>query len=245
MKASKSSLIQKKFLNELTDSESTTFNQLMESDSDFVKEYQMVDDLMKYMTDKELYDFRTQIQGLSKEYKHKNKSGKIVTMSSKWSLVASIAAVAILIFGSYFFINREVSREQLFEDYYNTDELFLNTRSGNSVNDNLLEQGLMLFEKRKYEESIDYFEQIPNSVTALYYSGVAHMEINEFEVAEYKFDQVITDYLNVFYDQAHWYKGLCLMKQNKDQEAKGVFKAIAQSNSYYKDQAQELAKELK
>ena len=72
-----------------------------------------------------------------------------------------------------------------------------------------------------------------------------HMEIDEFEVAKYKFDQVIDDYVNVFYDQALWYKGLCLLKQNKEEDARLVFAKIAKSESYYNEQAKEIVSKLK
>ena len=245
MKASKTDLIQRKVLNEITESEMVDFNRLLESDYEFQKEYKMTTDLVSYLGNEDLNQFRSQLNEISSTHKAKKTKGKLISFNKTWSYVASVAAVAIILFGTYFFLNEQSTSDQLYEKYYNTDEVFLNTRSGVSHTNSVLEQGLMLFEDNKFEESIDYFEQLPTSVTALYYSGVAHMEIGEYEVAEFKFDQVISNYLNVFYDQAQWYKGLCLVKQNKRQEAIGIFTMIAQSNSYYKDQALELIKQMK
>lgn len=245
MKASKTNLIQKKVLKELSESEKVDFNRLIETDSEFRKEYIMAKELMAYVGNEKLIEFRTQLDGISKSHKSKKSKGRLVSFNKTWSYVASVAAVAVILFGTYFFFNQENASDALYDKFYNTDEVFLNTRSGSTHSNSVLEQGLVLFEDNKFEESIDYFEQLPTSVTALYYSGVAHMEIGEYEVAEFKFDQVISNYLNVFYDQAHWYKGLCLVKQDKDKEAKGIFTMISQSNSYYKDQALELTKQIK
>ncbi|NPD46477.1 MULTISPECIES: tol-pal system YbgF family protein [unclassified Lentimicrobium] len=245
MKASKTNLIQKKVLNELSEFELTDFNRLIESDSDFAKEYAMAKELMTYVGNEELLVFRGQLEKVSKSHKSKNSNKRLISLRRHWSYVASVAAVALILFGSYVFLNENSASDKLFDQYYNTDEVFLNTRSGSTHSNSVLEQGLVLFEDNKFEESIDYFEQLPTSVTALYYSGVAHMEIGEYEVAEFKFDQVISNYLNVFYDQAQWYKGLCLVKQNKKQEANVIFTMISQSNSYYKEQALELTKQMK
>lgn len=245
MKVSKTDLIQKKVLRELSESELIEFNRLYETDSEFRLEFKMAKELMTYVGNEELLAFRGQLADISKSHRGQNSKGRLISLKRNWSYVASVAAVAVVLFGSYFFLNQHHSSNELFEQYYNTDEVYLNTRSGSVHSNSVLEQGLVLFESNKFEESIDYFEQLPTSVTALYYSGVAHMEIGEYEVAEFKFDQVISDYLNVFYDQAQWYKGLCLVKLDKEQEAKTIFTMISQSNSYYKDQAIELAKQMK
>ena len=245
MKASKTDLIQKKVLKELVESELVEFNRLYETDSEFRKDYEMANELMAYVGKGELLEFKGQLNEISKSHKSRNSKGRIISLRRSLSYVASIAAIAVILFGSYYFLNEQSATDKLFEQFYNTDEVFLNTRSGSTHSNSVLEQGLVLFEGNKFEESIDYFEQLPTSVTALYYSGVAHMEIGEYEIAEFKFDQVISNYLNVFYDQAQWYKGLCLVKQNKKQEAKGIFTMISQSNSYYKDQALELTKQMK
>lgn len=244
MKASKTDLIQKKVLKELSESEKVDFNRLIETDSEFRKEHKMAKELMAYVGNEKLFEFRTQLDSISKSHKSKKPNGRLISFNKTLSYVASVASVAVILFGTYFFLNQENSSDVLYDQYYNTDEVFLNTRSGAIHSNSVLEQGLVLFEDNKFEESIDYFEQLPTSVTALYYSGVAHMEIGEYEVAEFKFDQVISNYLNVFYDQAQWYKGLCLVKQNKDQEAKGIFTMISQSNSYYKDQALGLTEQM-
>lgn len=245
MKASKTDLIQKKVLKELTEQEMVEFSRLYKADSEFRKEYEMAKELMTYVANEELLAFKGKLEGISKSYKDENSKGRLISLKRNWASVASVAAVALILFGSYFFLNKQSTTDKLFEQYYNTDEVYLNTRSGSTNSNSVLEQGLVLFEGNKFEESIDYFEQLPTSVTALYYSGVAHMEIGEYEVAEFKFDQVISNYLNVFYDQAQWYKGLCLVKQNKKQEANGIFTMISQSNSYYKEKALALTKQMK
>jgi len=244
MKASNEGLIKRKILNELLeDDEKLAFNQLLETDETFNQDYNKAQSLADYIADESLFNFRDKLDDISSQFRQNEVKKRTIPIKRMYT-IASIAASIIILFGSYIFLQRQQKIEDLFQSYYDVDEVYLNTRSGNSTTTDLLEQGLMLFEKDKYQESINYFDQLPTSVTALYYSGVAHMEIEEYEVAIFKFDQVIVGYLNVFHDQAQWYKGLCLMKQEKLSDAKDIFTRISLSESYYKGKATELTKKL-
>lgn len=241
----KAELIEGKVMNSLIDSEEAEFNRFLNSDKKFAKDYQIVLQLSDYMKNENLLQFRESLHQIGEEYRKENSGTKMFDFKLYWKQIASVAAVLMIFIGGYWYFNLSQSSDQLFQQYYKIDEVYMNTRSGNSSSTDLLEQGLMLFENDQYKESINYFEQIPASITAVYYSGVAHMQIGEYEVAKYKFDQVIDNYMNVFYDQAMWYKGLCLLKQDHEKEALVVFNTISKSNSYYKNKAKELANKLK
>ena len=243
MKASNEGLIKKKILNDLVDDEVIQFNHLLETDKTFAQDYHKAQSLAGYVANEKLFDFRNKLENISAKFRKKEMRKSTLPIRRMYA-IASVAASIIILFGSYLYLQRQQKIDDLYQSYYDLDEVYLNTRSGNSTNTDLLEQGLLLFEKDKYQESINYFDQLPTSVTALYYSGVAHMELQEYEVAIFKFDQVIVSYLNVFHDQAEWYKGLCLMKQEKLNDAKDIFTRISHSDSYYKGKAKELSKKL-
>lgn len=246
MSTSKIDLIVKRVQKELNDSEQQELDDLMNTDSTFKKDNELADNLISHLKDDQAHDFKEKLQIVQSDYfKNKNMKTKIIPFKHFWQYAASIASIVIIAFASMYFLNQNQSSEQLFDQYYNLDDVYLNTRSGSASTTDILEKGLLLFEKDEYQKSIDYFEQLPNSITALYYSGVAHMELEEYEVAIFKFDQVINDYLNVFYDQASWYRGLCMLKQEKRKEAHIIFKTISKSNSYYSQQAKELSNSLK
>lgn len=241
----KAELIEGKVLASLLVDEQEHFDKLLSSDRSFANEYQIVLHLSDYIKNESLFQFRDTIQNIENEHRIENRNNKIIDFKQYWKQIASIAAIVLIFLGGYWYFNLSNSTESLFEQYYELDEVYLNTRSGNSTTTDVLEQGLLLFERDQYIESINYFEQLPTSITAIYYSGVAHMEIGEYEVAQYKFDQVIDNYVNVFYDQAMWYKGLCLMKQDQVNDAREIFNTIAKSESYYKNKAKEIADKLK
>lgn len=245
MKSSKSDLLQKKYFNQLNDNENTVFNSLLVSDAAFAADYQIYRGVGAYLANQQLVDFREKLSAISKQYDN-NTRNRTVRLSSKyWYYAASVAAILLVFLGTYYFSSQTTSTDELFLKYYSTDNVYLNTRSGNVTPTENLEKGLLLFESEKFRESIQFFEQMPNSITALYYSGVAHMEIGEYDVAIFKFDQVINNYMNVFYDQSQWYKGLCLLKKGKTNEARTLFVKIGKSESYYNKQARELSAKLK
>ncbi|MFH1000350.1 MAG: hypothetical protein V1783_05875, partial [Bacteroidota bacterium] len=128
---------------------------------------------------------------------------------------------------------------------YKADEVFVNTRSKANFNAGVLHYGMELLEKKEYAAALVEFNKLPTSVTANYFAGVANMELNMHEVAIFKFDYVIQDYLNLFYDQAQWYKGLCLVKLEKKKEAIALFEQIGMSESYFKEKAKEIVTDLR
>ncbi len=244
MRLSKIDLIEQKVFGKLSNSQEKEFVYLMTTDSNFAVEYGLMSDLTSYIANEKLYSFRDKLDVFYKEHKSV-KANNIISLSKLWYYAASVAAIGLIFLGSYFLMDKQMSSTQLFDKYYQLDDVYLNTREGNSPNTDVLEQGLTLFERDRYKESINYFEQLPNSVTAIYYSGVAHMELGEYKIATYKFEQVINNYLNVFYDQANWYKGLCLVKQEKYRDARSILQEISKTDSYYNIQAKELLQELK
>jgi len=244
MSLSREDLIEQKVFSSLSSSQKVEFDLLLISDKSFAQDYRIMNDLSLYMAKDNLYNFREKLSVIHDSYQSR-KPSRIIHLNKIWHQVASAAAILLIMFGSYYLMNQPRSATELFDDYYQLDDVYLNTRSGNFLNTGVLEQGLILFEKDKYRESISYFEKLPNSITAIYYSGVAHMELGDYDVACYKFELVIKDYLNVFYDQALWYKGLCLIKQGKTKSAKRIMKDISKTDSYYRIQAKELLNELK
>ena len=102
-----------------------------------------------------------------------------------------------------------------------------------------------VLEKKDFTGALSEFNKLPKSVTANYYAGVANMELKDHIAAIAKFDYVIKDYLNLFYDQAQWYKGLCLVKLERKEEAVALFSQITKTESYFKEKAKQIERDLK
>jgi len=133
--------------------------------------------------------------------------------------------------------------DKIYYDSYSYDRIYINTRSNDTLLSDL-DKGLILIENGKFIEASKKLKDIPNSITATYYSGVVHMELGEYEIAVLKFNTVINQRINIFYDQSYWYKGLCLLKLKKIDEAKEIFTKISKSDGYYKPAAESILGKL-
>ncbi|MBN1651917.1 MAG: hypothetical protein JW857_11350 [Bacteroidales bacterium] len=236
-----------KLENRLNEKDLADFNQLMAENEDFRKEFEILTDMIDTLKDQKAMDLRNKLDKIYFElYGIKKKKNMSQIVKRNWYSVAAAAAIIIMV-GAFWFnhLNQKKWNEQLYETYYQEDEVFVNTRSKANFNVDVLHHGMELLEQKDFDGALVEFNKLPNSLTANYYAGVANMELNNHEIAVFKFDYVIDDYLNLFYDQAQWYKGLCLVKLERKNEAIQLFDQISQTESYFKDKAKQIVSDLK
>jgi len=240
-------LMYAKISDELNEEELLRFNHLLSSDKNFRKEYEILSQMVSSLGDKKTMDLRGKLDKIYQEmYLSKKKTKMIQLIKRNWYSVAAAAAILVMI-GTFTLNQMSQKRwsEKLYETYYQEDEVFVNTRSRANFNVDVLHHGMELLEQKDFNAALAEFNKLPNSLTANYYAGVANMELNNHEIAVFKFDYVIEDYLNLFYDQAQWYKGLCLVKLERKDEAINLFGQISQTESYFKDKAKQIVNDLK
>ncbi|MDA3906288.1 MAG: hypothetical protein PF484_09460 [Bacteroidales bacterium] len=233
--------------NKLNTVQTVHFDDLFANDENFREDFIITSHLMSNINDKKTMDIRAKLDSIYNEMYVTHKKAKMIRLiKQNWYSAAAVIAVLVMI-GTFWFtyLNKQGWNEQLYNTYYEADEVFVNTRSKANFNVDVLHHGMELLEKKDFSAALAEFNKLPNSLTANYYSGVANMELNNHELAVIKFDYVIEDYLNLFYDQAQWYKGLCLVKLEKKTEAISLFYQIAQTESYFKDKAKQIVADLR
>ncbi len=236
-----------KFFNELNDEELKKFDQLLTNDEDFRKEFEILSPILHNLTDDKSKLLRNKLNSIYLEmYSTKKENKMMQLLKQNWYPVAAAIAVLLMV-GAFWFsgLNQKGWNDKIYQNYYEEDEVFMNTRSKANFDVDVLHSGMELLEKKEFSAALAEFNKLPNSITANYYSGVANMELSNHELAIYKFNYVIDDYLNLFYDQAQWYKGLCLVKLEKKNEAIDLFDRISHSESYFKDKARLIIADLK
>jgi len=70
------------------------------------------------------------------------------------------------------------------------------------------------------------------------------MEEEKYQKAKTSFDNIISDKDNLFIEQAKWYLGMCYLKTENTEKAENVLKEIIKEESYYKDVAVKVLKDL-
>jgi tetratricopeptide (TPR) repeat protein len=247
MKTKHEKLMQAKMLNQLNAEETIQFDELYAGDEKFRKEYELLNQMIADFKGGETGKLRSKLDAIyEKTYSTKKEVKMIHLLKQNWYSVAA-AVVVLLMVGAYWFnsSNQKDWSTTVFENYYHQDEVYVNTRGEANFDVDVLHTGMQLLENKEFLAALNEFNKLPNSVTANYYSGVANMELNRTDLAIIKFDYVINDYLNLFYDQAQWYKGLCLVKLQKKDEAIRLFTQITKTDSYFKLKAEQIVADLK
>ncbi len=247
MKTKHEKLMQAKILNELNEEENIQFDKLYAGDEKFRKEFKLLNQMIADFKEEKTGKLRSKLDAIyEKMYSTKKEVKMIHLLKQNWYSVAA-AVVVLLMVGAYWFnsYNQKDWSTKVFENYYHQDEVYVNTRGEANFDVDVLHIGMQLLENKDFSAALNEFNKLPNSVTANYYSGVANMELDHTDLAVIKFDYVIDDYLNLFYDQAQWYKGLCLVKLQKKDEAIDLFSQIAKTDSYFKLKAKQIVADLK
>lgn len=121
-----------------------------------------------------------------------------------------------------------------------TDEMML-TKTKKYTYKEYLKKSLKDLSTQSYKSAINKFELIlehyPQDVNAQFYSGFALFNQGKFTEAISFFDQATQNSFDFFYEDAEWYKGLCLEASGKTVEAKKLFKKIYQARGFYASQA--------
>lgn len=240
-------LIYGKIYNELNEEELINFDNLLTTDENFRKEFELMSPILNNLKDAKAMKLRDKLNVIYKNMYSSKKEIKMMQLIKRnWYSVAAAIAVLVMI-GAFWFsgLNQKGWNEKIYQNYYQEDEVFINTRSKANFDVDVLHIGMELLEKKDFSAALIEFNKLPKSITANYYAGVANMELDKPEVAIYKFNYVIDDYLNLFYDQAQWYKGLCLVKLEKKDEAIDLFVQISKTESYFKDRAKQIVADLR
>ncbi|MGD2034786.1 MAG: tetratricopeptide repeat protein [Bacteroidales bacterium] len=160
-------------------------------------------------------------------------------------VAVSLAVVAILLISH----KQGYSSAEIYAQYYKPADVGMSFRaSGDAVN-NELRTAMMLYESKRFDEAIKLFEQIlqkDNSRIGLnLYSGISHMEINQYDEANIRFKRIIDHKANAFIESAEWYLGLCYLLNDEKDKAIDTFAGIAESDGYYAKDARKILNKLK
>ena len=167
------------------------------------------------------------------------------TNSRKWFLYASAAVIALLVYISIF--KPSTSSQELYATYIEDTNLpsFI---SREDSNENHLIRAQQFFEDKNYEKALVIFKKkLKNSSkpeAALYlYTGIAQMELDEFETAEKTFDILIhSDLIDA--SKGIWYKALLYLKTDRIEASKLLLEKISQEKLFNAVKAAELLKKL-
>jgi len=172
-----------------------------------------------------------------------------ITRKSIVYWAASVAAVIALILTIVKFTDNTPLEQKIFSEYHTRPyELTgIQFRDVNQSIDESFDEAVLLYENSKYEEASLLFNQITindeNFVQALFYSGLAEFESKDYIAAERIFTRVLNNF-DEYSIESGWFLSLCLILNNKPENAVLYLKKISEQKSIFEDRSGKLLKEL-
>ncbi len=229
------------------------FEKELAHDRELQEEVRLQKSLQKMLAEKEVLDLESQLDTIYEQTYHpwrKTISSipkNIKNSLNKYTVVA--ASIALVVIFSVTFLGKKISSgTELYNTHYQPAEISMSFRaSAEDVNTDL-RKAMNLYQNKEYAEAIQLFEKVlteDNSRIGLnLYSGISHMEIEEYDEANESFNKIIDHKANAFIESAEWYLGLCYLKTNETEKAFEVFGEIVERDGYFKQDARKIMRKL-
>ena len=235
-------LIEKYLEGRLTERERKKFDHFYNTDSEFKKEVDFEDYVARTLKDEDIIQFREKIADTIRKRKRDRYLGWINTKTTKYA-ASFLLALAIGIAGT-FMLERNLSNDELFEQYYTSEQVNI-SRSSNT---NIVE-AVKFYQSGQYDQAIDQFKDLlekdKSNIAVRYYLGVSYMETQKYDKAIESLRYIISDQDNLYVENAEWYLGLCYMKNEEMDKAINQFTIIAESeDNYYSEKAKKVLSKI-
>ncbi len=232
--------------NELSREERQKFEQKLQEDTSFKKEFDLFKDLYKTLDNRignkeKIEKLKGTLSQLGEKYIKKQEVKKTTKVISLNRYAKYLIAASLVLLAGFFFLKKG---KPTYTDYNNFDKIELTVRS--NENNEHLKKAEDAFNAKKYAEAAKEFEILLNEdktkVSLQLYLAVSLMEQNEYHKAE-KILKKISKSDSVYRSKALWYLALSKLKQQDYTACAKYLKEIEKDTPEYKD-AQGLLKQL-
>ena len=236
----KTDLIDKYFNNSLSPKEQMKFNELLQSDEKFKKEFTFQKDLQKVISKNQRNDLRKAVQNFEQD---KKPVVRLLNISKKWLVAASILIIIGL---GFVFVksNFYPSPDELFvENYEPYRNIVLPIERGENTN-TIEYSAFVAYENGNYHKAINLFNSVPNSNTTyiIFYKSMCYMSLNKTREAITLLKTIVDSKPEInseknFNELANWYLGLAYLNIGEIENAHKQFSIISndKDNVYKKE----------
>ncbi len=237
--------------NDMSHDEVLLFKDKLKSDSNIRSDYRLMCEVDNAIMEDDIMDMRSMLGGIYAENFKTTEKKKIINIFSNSKLYYAAASLALLIttggllYNNY---NKQSSTSAIFDEYYKPYESTSAFRSGDIKTDALLFNAMHKYQQEDYSGALSMFEEILSKngkdLTANLYSGISYLETEEYKNATNSFQSIVANNDNLFVEQAKWYLAMCYVKTDSVHKAEVLFNELIKSDSYYKDDSEEIIKLL-
>lgn len=231
---------------ELSSEEKQLFEQKLQEDKSFKKEFELFKDLYKTYDNrignaKKTAQLKNTLAQLGNQYIKKEESNKDTKVISLSGYAKYFVAASLLLLAGIIFLKKG---KPTYSDYTNFDKMEVTVRS-TETNEHLI-KAADAFNTKNYKEAAKELEILlkedKTKVTLQLYLAVSLMEQNEYKKAE-KILKKISKSDSVYKSKALWYLALSKLKQQDYKACAKYLKRIQKGAPEY-DDAQGLLKQL-
>jgi tetratricopeptide (TPR) repeat protein len=228
------------------------FEKELQHDSSLQEEIKLQQDIQKMMSEREVLELESQLDAIYHQTYRPWIQSIPFPKNIKSSFVkytAAVASVALIVVTTILFVGRRDNSGDIYSNYYQPAEISMSFRAAADDLNSDLRDAMTLYENKEYKAAIQKFEKIlaeDNTRIGLnLYSGISHMEIEEYAKANESFQKIIDQKANAFVESAEWYLGLCYIKTNDKEKAIEVFGDIVARDGYFRKDARNIMNKLK
>jgi tetratricopeptide (TPR) repeat protein len=229
--------------NELEESGKLQIIEEMAENGDLKSEVNLIKDLNRAFTEKEIHQLRSKLAGISKGLDLPSAKSFILIPEKlrKVKRNGTYAAVFLVLVGitSVIWQNQRESKID-YEKYFIMPQTASSYRTDEDLNNTELSRGYEYFNRSDFVNALNCFNKVlvsePRDQVIHFYAGIADRNIQHFPEALGHFQQVTEGSIIILAEQAEWYKVLCYLKmEQKDRAVLQLEAVIDRKGFYYKD----------
>lgn len=237
---------------DLEEGERIKLKSLIEQQDEEISEMMaFLDELDEAIGEDHVEDFEKKLSKLLGSNKKKKKDIQSAGRSKVRRLKKYYVAASLFLFfvvGSVLLIvNRANNPNRLFLKYYTSYIADVVTRSSDMNMEPELDQAFEYYNNREYPLAIARFSKLAENeeytVVSHFHLGMSYLELGMYQKAGNNLKEVLENDENIYTLSAKWYLSLCLIKQDKTEEARELLQELEQVK-FYSDKATELLESL-
>jgi tetratricopeptide (TPR) repeat protein len=162
-----------------------------------------------------------------------------------WYAAASLLVLCTLAATLYLQRSPNISNDELFSNYYNSENIIDQTRGGQD-----LVEAVVKFQQKDFATASTLFKTLltkdNDNIAVRFYYGISNIETKNYDNAISAFNTIISQNDNLYIEHAEWYLGLCYLKSNQREKAINQFQSVASNpDNFHRKEAADLLKKLK
>ncbi len=183
----------------------------------------------------------TALEGFIQHPQEINESNK-PTKKQNWFYLAA-ATLLLLISAFSFWGYKSTNRPNaIFADYYQRPSWNVQTRG--ATEDNQYANAIRLYNQQHFDAALAQFNELikvrPEDNRLRLYKGIAHLETEEYTLAEEEL-QTVRINSEIFFEEATWYLALLKIKKNQTVEAKSYLDELTKiKDGFFFKRAEEI-----